>query len=219
MPRFIRKLGRGIANRFAKKIRTDDLFEQPGERQPQPALAPLREALEATTPPVVSSEQTPIVSSEQTPTALLPETGCVSMSLDEIKSLLSSPGTPRIVNHWATWCDPCVVEMPLVMKLHASLSGQVPVFGIGWDLFEGGKREDVFNRLKSYVTKQEILFPTAMVNASPEQFFSAIDMPYEKIPQTWLIASNGEVLTRIEGELTEASVAELTKQALRLVSD
>ncbi|WP_271078390.1 TlpA family protein disulfide reductase [Aurantiacibacter sp. MUD61] len=48
--------------------------------------------------------------------------------------LLTDLGEPVLVNLWATWCAPCVVEMPLLDGLAADLDGQVRVMTISEDL-------------------------------------------------------------------------------------
>ncbi len=47
---------------------------------------------------------------------------------------LSQMGEPVLINLWATWCAPCVVEMPLLNDLAADLEGQVRVLTISEDL-------------------------------------------------------------------------------------
>lgn len=39
----------------------------------------------------------------------------------ETKSLADFPGGAFVLNFWATWCPPCVEEMPSLDRLHASL--------------------------------------------------------------------------------------------------
>lgn len=41
---------------------------------------------------------------------------------------------PVLINLWATWCAPCVVEMPLLDELSADLQGQVRVLTVSEDL-------------------------------------------------------------------------------------
>ncbi len=41
---------------------------------------------------------------------------------------------PVLLNLWATWCAPCVVEMPLLDELAADLEGQVRVLTVSEDL-------------------------------------------------------------------------------------
>jgi thiol-disulfide isomerase/thioredoxin len=42
-------------------------------------------------------------------------------------------GTPLIVNFWATWCAPCVAEMPALAKLQAALGTDVMVITLSED--------------------------------------------------------------------------------------
>lgn len=39
-------------------------------------------------------------------------------------------GTPAVVNFWATWCEPCVREMPRLAEAAERLSGQVQFVGV-----------------------------------------------------------------------------------------
>ncbi|WP_340589428.1 TlpA disulfide reductase family protein [Erythrobacter alti] len=47
---------------------------------------------------------------------------------------LASLSEPVLINLWATWCAPCVVEMPLLNELAADLDGQVQVLTVSEDL-------------------------------------------------------------------------------------
>ncbi len=39
-------------------------------------------------------------------------------------------GTPVVVNLWATWCPPCVKEMPAFDEVAAELDGRVSIIGV-----------------------------------------------------------------------------------------
>jgi thiol-disulfide isomerase/thioredoxin len=47
---------------------------------------------------------------------------------------LATLDSPVLVNLWATWCAPCVVEMPLLDTLAGELEGQVRVLTISQDV-------------------------------------------------------------------------------------
>ena len=47
---------------------------------------------------------------------------------------LAALNEPVLINLWATWCTPCVVEMPLLNELAADLEGQVRVLTVSEDL-------------------------------------------------------------------------------------
>ncbi len=43
-------------------------------------------------------------------------------------------GEPVLLNLWATWCAPCVVEMPLLDELAADMAGELQVVTVSEDL-------------------------------------------------------------------------------------
>ena len=47
---------------------------------------------------------------------------------------LAEVGEPMLLNLWATWCAPCVVEMPLLNDLAGDLDGRVQVVTVSEDL-------------------------------------------------------------------------------------
>jgi thiol-disulfide isomerase/thioredoxin len=49
-------------------------------------------------------------------------------------SLAETRGTPVLLNLWATWCAPCVVEMPLLDQLAADLGDDVRVLTVSEDM-------------------------------------------------------------------------------------
>ena len=49
-------------------------------------------------------------------------------------ALAEAAGTPVLLNLWATWCAPCVAEMPLLDELAAELEGSVRVITVSEDI-------------------------------------------------------------------------------------
>lgn len=43
-------------------------------------------------------------------------------------------GTPVLVNLWATWCGPCVLEMPMLDKLGVTYEGKLLVLTVSQDM-------------------------------------------------------------------------------------
>ena len=48
-------------------------------------------------------------------------------------SLADFRGKPAVVNLWATWCEPCLREMPSLQRLQAKLDGRLVVAAISED--------------------------------------------------------------------------------------
>lgn len=60
----------------------------------------------------------------------LPEATLDGFDGAEPVELASYRGAPLVVNFWATWCAPCVKEMPEVQRVARQLEGRVAVLGV-----------------------------------------------------------------------------------------
>ena len=63
------------------------------------------------------------------PQPTLPDLQLPCFTGKEQIALRSVPG-PLIVNLWASWCDPCRRELPLMQKVAAQTAGRVTVLGV-----------------------------------------------------------------------------------------
>ncbi|MEQ1687124.1 MAG: TlpA disulfide reductase family protein [Sphingopyxis sp.] len=52
--------------------------------------------------------------------------------------LSDAAGKPIIVNLWATWCGPCVEELPTLDRMAAAQTGRVRVIALSQDLASAG---------------------------------------------------------------------------------
>ena len=221
--KMLQQLGRKFATRLASRVAKNELFEQHGERARQPPLEPLpaldpepsaaespvAQAPVAQAPVAVSA---PVVASEAESRSLL--SGCTPMDAAEVKTLLGAAPQMRIVNHWATWCDPCIEELPVLVDLHRRLHGQIELIGVSWDLFEGGEIAETSEKVAAFAEQQGLTWGSALVTTPPESFFAALDIDWKRIPQTWILDTNGKIIRRIEGVLdAEAADALVTELA------
>ena len=196
----LRRLGRRLAARVATRVAEDELFEKPRERPPQPAIFP--------TP--AAPAPAPAAAPAPSPRAVQAEAGCTPVDLAALRARLGPGGGLRVVNHWATWCDPCVEELPVLAQLHADLGAQVVFLGVSWDLFEGGSPAATAREVARFADEYGIGYPSLLVHADPEDFFAALDITvFQKIPQTWVVDDGGAVVHRIEGVLDAAGAAAL----------
>jgi len=115
-------------------------------------------------------------------------------------------GKPLILNLWATWCAPCVKEMPSLARLAAEIKDQgVAVVAISED--RGGKfvvdpflKEHQITGLPIYLDK----------TMSTGKAFKATTI----LPMTLLIDANGNEIGRVYGDRdwdTPESKAEIAK--------
>ena len=66
-------------------------------------------------------------------------------------SLAALRGKVVLVNFWATWCEPCVTEMPSLQRLREQLAPRFEILGVNYQ--EGPVR------IKAFVEKIGITFP------------------------------------------------------------
>lgn len=75
---------------------------------------------------------------EAMPALTLSDPSGTTLALDELK------GKPTLVNLWATWCVPCVAEMPLLDELAGELGDSVRVITVSEDMQGAEKVEPFF---------------------------------------------------------------------------
>lgn len=135
---------------------------------------------------------------------------CYPSDLDAVRTLMVPAGRPRIVNHWATWCHPCVDELPRLVQLATRLAGAADVVGISWDRFENpAAPEQVAQEVAAFAGRHGVPYPTAVFSGDPDQLFDGLGLEFRLIPQTFVLAADGTVVRHIQGVVTEADVAEL----------
>lgn len=81
-------------------------------------------------------------------------------------------GRPVLVNLWATWCGPCVVEMPSLDALAARAGQQLEIVAISQDLGGRQKVSDFFaahrfRRLEAYLDPEMQLMPALGIDTLP----------------------------------------------------
>jgi peroxiredoxin len=97
-----------------------------------------------------------------------------------------------ILNFWATWCEPCVREMPALQAI-ADRYAQDGVVLLGLNMAESEPL------VREFVAQHDITFPVLInVTSETRQAYQAISLP-----QTILIAPNGEIMWRQFGPVDE----------------
>lgn len=120
------------------------------------------------------------------------------------------PAGPALVHHWATWCEPCEQELPLVERLAKELPDGISVLGVSWDRFQDdGPLARTLERVEAMAQKQGVSWPTLVLTDGPEESFEALGLDHHTVPQTLLVGADGSVLHHVRGPLDEASIAAL----------
>ena len=97
-------------------------------------------------------------------------------------------GRVVVLNFWATWCPPCVEEMPSLERLHQQMGARgVVVLGVSVD-----EDQEAYER---FLREWKITFPTYR---DPSKKIAAA---YETFmyPETYIIGADGRVARKIIG--------------------
>lgn len=104
-----------------------------------------------------------------------------------------------VVNFWATWCVPCIQEIPEIADFHRE-HRQVVVIGIAMDAENPAK-------VKQFARKLGHVYPLVLSNASVEK---QLGDP-RALPTTRVYDPAGKVVYDRPGRVTRKSLEELTR--------
>lgn len=107
------------------------------------------------------------------------------LGLDELR------GTPLVLNFWASWCDPCREEAPILQE--------------GWRrwgrrgvLFVGLDMQDLTDDALAFIEEFAVSYPTIR---DPEDSVS-LEYGVTGIPETFFIDARGRVVAHVIGVVT-----------------
>lgn len=124
-------------------------------------------------------------------------------------TLADFKGRPVLLNLWATWCAPCVAELPTLDALAAREAGRLSVITVSQD---GDGDEPAAAKVDAFFTKMKFAQLGAYLDAE-----SAImpQLGVSVLPTTILYDSAGKEVWRVTGELdwTGARARRLIEEA------
>ena len=96
---------------------------------------------------------------------------------------------PLLLNLWATWCAPCIVEMPTLDALAKREAGRIEVLAVSQDL-EGKAKVDAFFEKNHFEALQPYVDKEAALSA---------ELKVQSLPATVYYGADGKELWRITG--------------------
>ena len=103
-------------------------------------------------------------------------------------------GRPLIVNFFASWCEPCQQETPLLARFYRTEHGRVAIVGLD--------ENDVIGSATSFTRKEGVGYP---VGFDPE-VIAASAYGVAGLPQTFFLNAKHRIVDRIFGAVTLADI-------------
>jgi len=108
-----------------------------------------------------------------------------------------------VLNFWATWCPPCVAEVPDFVETYNEYKDKnVQFFGIS---------DDDINALANFVAEYNVTYPT-LIDGSEDRIMPAWGI--DAIPHTFILNGNGDIVFDNLGMMSKDQLVNAIENAL-----
>ena len=107
-------------------------------------------------------------------------------------------GRPLVVNFWATWCPPCVHELPELDRFHAEFGAR------GWQVV--GLAIDSPTAVREFLARRPLRFPVGLAGLAGTELARQLGNAAGGLPFTVVLDAQGQVARRKLGSTTYAEL-------------
>ena len=104
-------------------------------------------------------------------------------------------GRPLVLNFWATWCPPCVAEMPLLDAFFRQNQAN------GWQVL--GLAIDQPSQVRRFLTQTPVSYPIGLAGLNGPELARQLGNESGALPFTLVLNAQGQVLQSKLGQLSE----------------
>jgi len=115
----------------------------------------------------------------------------------ETHAVANYQGKPLLVNFWATWCPPCVKEMPELEALQKRYA-HVQFLGIGIDTAVN---------IRQFSEKVPVSYPLLVAGTSGIDLIRGLGNPAGGLPFTIVFDEKGRIMRKILGQVQPDDLA------------
>jgi thiol-disulfide isomerase/thioredoxin len=114
-------------------------------------------------------------------------------------------GKPLLVNFWATWCPPCVKEMPLLDQFHAARKSA------GWQVL--GLAVDGPTPVREFLAQRPMGFLIGLAGMEGAELSRSLGNINGALPFTVVFNGSGKIVARKLGAISERDLSEYASKA------
>ena len=108
-----------------------------------------------------------------------------------------------MLNYWATWCKPCIKEIPEFNQFAEKHQKNIRLYGVNFDQAQG-------DELVAQIQALNIQFPVFSQDPSSSLGLA----PPQGLPTTMVLTDTGKLVLTLEGAQTEASLEQALSKIL-----
>jgi thiol-disulfide isomerase/thioredoxin len=109
-------------------------------------------------------------------------------------------GKPLLVNFWATWCPPCVEELPLIDRFHTDNRAR------NWQVL--GLAVDQPSSVRTWLQRKPLGFPVVMAGLQGTELSKSLGNLAGGLPFTVVFGASGQLLHRKSGQVSAEDLAQ-----------
>ena len=110
-------------------------------------------------------------------------------------AMQSFQGRPLLINFWATWCPPCIEELPLIEAFYQQNKAN------GWQVL--GLAVDKPERVQSFLKASPLSFALGMAGLEGTELSRELGNLTGSLPFTVVFASDGSIAQRKLGRISQ----------------
>lgn len=133
------------------------------------------------------------------------------ISLDALTRLVKNDGINyRLINVWATWCGPCVVEFPSFVDMHRMYRNrEFEMVSISFD--DPDRKQNALN----FLTKKQASMTNYIISGDRYAFIEAIDPKWEgALPYTLFVGPGGKIIYSKQGIIDALEMKRIIADAI-----
>jgi thiol-disulfide isomerase/thioredoxin len=114
-------------------------------------------------------------------------------------SLAALRGRPLLLNFWATWCPPCIEELPLLDRFYRVNSAN------GWQML--GIAVDQQDPVQRFLSRSPVAFPVVLAGFAGIELSKSLGNLSGGLPFTVVLGQDGAVAHRKMGKVTDVDLS------------
>ena len=107
-------------------------------------------------------------------------------------------GRPLVLNFWATWCPPCVAEMPLLDAFYQQNQAK------GWQVL--GLAIDQPSQVRRFLSQRPVSYSIGLAGLGGSELARQLGNESGALPFTLVLQPDGRVLQSKLGKLSESDI-------------